>query len=356
MNRREFLEYCAAAGMAVGLGHISLFDEAGAALSQADMDQLRGLRIADAHAHPYQLHGVTRYDSTTPDIEMMKQIGMAACSFSAVGDMTKFRGYSGTPYGHTLHQLRMVRQLEDDKTLKRILKAADVKTVTESNNILGAVMAIEGGDALESELKNLDRYYDYGVRLITLMHDHNNALGFNQRSQSDGLLTPFGVKVVERMNEQGMVIDVAHSKSQTLKGIVEVSKAPVIDSHTNPLPYGYEAKRTGRLRTWPEMEMIAKTGGVICTWPYAASTDTMQRTTLKHWAEEILQMKTRLGIEHCGLGTDGGGGLPDLVSGWHSIASLPKLVVAMRDVGLSQDDISAYVGGNFLRVLHKCLG
>jgi microsomal dipeptidase-like Zn-dependent dipeptidase len=66
-------------------------------------------------------------------------------------------------------------------------------------------------------------------------------------------------------------------------------------------------------------------------------------------------MKSRLGIEHCGLGTDGGGGLPRLIKGWDSIASLPQLIVAMRDVGLTQDDIAAYVGGNFLRVLGKCL-
>ena len=356
MTRREFLEYCMAAGMAVGVGGLTSYEEAGASLSQEDMNQVRGLRTADAHAHPYQLHGITRYDSTTPTLEMMKTMGMVACSFSAVGDMTKYRGHSGTPYGHTLHQLRMVRQLEDDKKLKRVLKASDIKSVLSSDNVLGAVMAIEGADALESDIENLNRFYDYGVRLITLLHDHNNGLGFHQRSQSDGPLTPFGAKVVERMNELGMVIDLAHAKSQTLKGVVEISKTPVIDSHTNPLPYGYETKRSGRLRTWPEMELIAKTGGVICTWPYAVSTDKMRRTTLKHWAEEILQMKTRLGIEHCGLGTDGGGAVPNIVSGWNSIASLPKLVAAMREVGLSQDDIAAYAGGNFLRVLNRILG
>ena len=158
------------------------------------------------------------------------------------------------------------------------------------------------------------------------------------------------------INELGILIDVAHSKTKTLKSIAAVSKSPIIDSHTNPLPYGHDdATQSQRLRTWPEMEMIAKTGGLICTWPFAYFNDKVQRTTLKHWAEEISQMKTRLGIEHCGLGTDGGGHLPQFVKGWESIKSLHKLILAMRDAGLSQEDIASYVGGNFLRVLDICL-
>ena len=356
MRRREFLEYCLATGLTVGIFGLTSCAGLDGSLSQEDMNQLRGLRIADAHAHPYQLHGANRYDSTTPTIEMMKQIGMVASSFSAVGDMTQSSNRIGVPYSDTIGQLRLVKRMEDEKKLKRILTASDLKSVMEPDHILGAVMAVEGADALESKIENLDRFYDDGVRMITLLHDHNNGLGFNQRSQSDGPLTPFGVKVVERMNELGMLIDVAHSKTETLKSVVKTTKAPIEDSHTHPLPYGYETKSSQRLRTWPEMEQIAKTGGLICTWPYAQSRDKIERTTLIHWAGEILQMKTRLGIEHCGLGTDGGGSLPNLVRGWHSIASVPKLIAAMREVGLSQDDIAAYVGGNFLRVLNGCLG
>jgi microsomal dipeptidase-like Zn-dependent dipeptidase len=188
------------------------------------------------------------------------------------------------------------------------------------------------------------------------LHDRNNEIGFNQRSQSDGPLTAFGLQVVEKMNELGILIDVAHSKTKTLKSIAAASKSPIIDSHTHPLPYDHDAAtQSQRLRTWTEMEMIAKTGGVICTWPFAYFNDKVQRTTLKHWAQEISEMKKRLGIEHCGLGTDGGGHLPQVVKGWESIKSLPKLILAMREIDLSQEDIALYVGGNFLRVFNRCL-
>ena len=355
MKRREFLSYCVAAGMTIGLSELASCISPVIPLSPANRDQLSGLLIADAHAHPYPLHSSRDYDFSTPTIEIMKQIGMVASSFSAVGDAVKYSGRSGMPYIDTLNQLREVKRLEEKKKVKLILKASDIQSLIIANDIPGAIMAIEGGDALEGKVSNLDSFYDYGVRMITVLHDHNNEIGFNQRSQSDGPLTPFGIKIIEKMNASGMIVDVAHSKTKTLKNIVEVSTTPVIDSHTNPLPDAYESSKPTRLRTWSEMELIARTGGVICTWPFAYSQGVHPRTTLKHWAEEIILIKKRLGIEYCGLGTDGGGNLPQKVKGWESVASLPDLIGAMREAGLSQEDIIAYVGGNFLRILNRCL-
>jgi membrane dipeptidase len=216
-------------------------------------------------------------------------------------------------------------------------------------------MAVEGGDALEGQLKHLDDFHARGVRLMTLMHNHDNEIGFNQRSAGDGPLTSFGVRVVERMNKLGMVVDVAHAKANTLKHIVEICAGPLIDSHTSLLANDEDGPGLRRLRPWDEMEMIAKTGGVVCTWPFAYKGNRSQRTTLAHWVDEIVQMKARLGIEHCGIGTDGGGGLPRTVDGWSSIVSLPSLIEAMRKAGLTREDIGAVVGGNFIRVLQKCL-
>jgi membrane dipeptidase len=219
----------------------------------------------------------------------------------------------------------------------------------------GAAAGIEGGDALEGRLRNLDAFHDEGVRMMTLVHDRDNEIGCNQRSGTDGPLSRFGVQVVERMNSLGMLVDVAHAKGGTLKGIAEVCARPLVDSHTSPLAPGEDGPGLRRLRPWPEMELIAKTGGIVCTWPFAYAGNRSQRTTLGHWAREIAEMKRRLGIEHCGLGTDGGGGLPRLVEGWSTIDSLPGLMAAMRDAGLTPDDIAAFVGGNLLRLLEGCL-
>jgi microsomal dipeptidase-like Zn-dependent dipeptidase len=354
MDRRKFLACCASAGLSSAFC-APAFGNAPDEVSADQGKKTKGFLIADAHAHPYQLHGSRSYDSSTPTIVMMKSLGMALCSFSAVGDMSYYRGRSGSPFGDTQNQLRQVRRLEEKGELRLVLSSADVQSLSTSPAVTGGLMAIEGGDALEGKLSNLDAFHQEGVRLMTLVHDRDNEIGYNQRSGTDGSLTPFGVQVIERMNALGMVVDVAHAKTATLKGIAEVCTTPLVDSHTSPYLPGEEGSGPRRMRTWPEMELVARSGGVVCTWPMAYSGKNSERSTLRQWAEEIVRMKARLGIEHCGLGTDGGGGLPRLITGWESIASLAELISALRQVGLSEDDIAAFVGGNFLRVLGKCL-
>lgn len=88
----------------------------------------------------------------------------------------------------------------------------------------------------------------------------------------------------------------------------------------------------------------------------AVRSGNFRRTTFADWAKEILEMKTRLGIEHIGVGTDGGGHLPMHIDGYRDVRDLEKLARAMLDVGLSRDDINAVMGGNIYRVLQACIG
>ena len=71
---------------------------------------------------------------------------------------------------------------------------------------------------------------------------------------------------------------------------------------------------------------------------------------------ELLEMKKRLGIRHIGLGTDDGGRLPTMVSGYHDTRDLGHLIKAMEDLGFSREDISAFLSGNLIRVLKECIG
>ena len=67
-------------------------------------------------------------------------------------------------------------------------------------------------------------------------------------------------------------------------------------------------------------------------------------------------MKKRLGMEHVSLGTDGGGNIPSLIEGYKDVRDLIHLVAPMKDVGLSSDDIAAYMGGNFYRLFQSYAG
>ncbi len=255
----------------------------------------------------------------------------------------------GSPKFDTAGQLDRVTGWAKDGEIRLIKKAADLDQLHSAE--LGAIVGIEGGDALEGNLENLDYFYEeYSVRMITLMHDRTNEIGGHQRAAlNDPGLTPFGRKLVEWMNQRGLIIDVAHAGSNTLKDITGLTNKPVVDSHTSP---SFQEEPPGRFRSWPEMELVAKTGGLVCTWPLAYT----GRRTLDDWAKEIVTMKKRLGMAHIGLGTDCGGRLPKTVEGYRNIYDLTKLVRTMAEEGLSRTETQAYLGGNLERVVRACLG
>ncbi len=364
MNRRQFVRYFAFCGLSVSLGTLSAFTRSFSA-SKNDLALLKGLQIIDAHAHPDRYVHNSHPTDNTSTLEAIKKLGMVASCFAAVGDsvfLSQGR-VPGTEYHNTKTQLEWwLKGIVKSEKVRLVLKATDIPAVLEGENRPGAILAIEGGDALKGGPETVNEFYRMGVRIITLIHYRNNEIGDTMRmwrnlspGPSSNGLTPSGRKVVERMQDLGIVVDVAHAHTATLRQIADMSSKPLIDSHTNPCSIE-DPSQCGRSRTWKEMEWIAKTGGVVCTWPLAYTRGATTRITFSDWAKEILEMKNRLGIEHVGLGTDGGGSLPGLIEGYRYIADLSKLAKTMQEVGLSHDEMAAYMGGNFLRVLRSAIG
>jgi len=260
-------------------------------------------------------------------------------------------------------QLDLWKREANAGKIKLVLKASDVPKAIGPGSPPGAIFSIEGGDPLAGKPERVDEFYRYGVRMITLVHYRNNEIGdimapmegVSPGPRNNGL-TPAGRRVVERMQDLGMVMDVAHADSATLKQIAEMTERPLLDSHTRPCPVKNPAM-CRRFRTWKDMELVAKTGGVVCSFSFAFKFQKWpSRMTFMHWAQEILQMKIRLGIAHVGLGTDGGWPSAASVDDYRDIRDLTYLATAMQEIGFSHDEIAAYMGGNLLRVLQSCIG
>jgi microsomal dipeptidase-like Zn-dependent dipeptidase len=364
VNRRQFLQYSSALGFSWALGGMMSSCAQTPPKPVPERAIPGGLRIIDPHAHPDQFHTLRPGhidDSST--LEKIKAVGMAASAFAAVGDLEYFSRSSFVPfYQSTKAQLQRVHDLVKAGKVKIVLKASDVPAGVNPGNPPGAILAIEGGDPLEGKPERVNEFYQMGVRIITVVHYRNNELGdvmapygsMNPGPYQNGL-TQAGRKVIERMQEAGMVVDVAHAHPKTLKGIAEMNPRPLLDSHTSACP-SEDLRRCHRQRTWKDMELIAKTGGVVCTWPFAFDRSDQRRRTFADWAGEILEMKKRLGMDHVGLGTDGGGSIPRFIQGYRDVRDLPQLATAMQDAGLSPEEIKAYMGGNVYRVLHGCIG
>ena len=366
MNRRQFLRYSALCGFSLTLG--SLFSCASSPkLSKDDQTLLKGIKIIDAHAHPDPYPHTSHRIYYTSTLKAIKELGMVASCFAAIGDNVFGSGgrLRGSEYQNTKDELAWWKSDVKSGKIKLVLKASDVPNSIGPDSPPGAILGIEGGDPLEGKPARVNEFYSLGVRMITLIHNRNNELGdimarhnnIDPGPMNNGL-TRSGHEVVERMWSLGMVVDVAHANSQTLRQIAELAEGnhkPLLDSHTSPCPNG-RSPRCGRFRKWRDMELVAKTGGVVCTFTLSYKWNNILRRTFLDWAREILEMKNRLGMDHVGLGTDGGPPMFDFIDGYRDIRDLVHLVRAMQEIGFSNGEIAAYMGGNLYRVLQSCIG
>ncbi len=328
----------------------------------AERTSPKELSVIDAHAHPARILQpyTIPLSSRAVAIEPMKELGAVASSFSAVGDVRKGDNYYdriAASYGQVIEQLDRAKGLIEFVGARIVRTSSDIPKPSDPRNRIGALLALEGADPLEKDPERVKDLYQYGVRIITPMHYRINMFGdiMTARPKHNGL-TKEGRSLIARMQELGILVDVAHAQVQTLKDIAEMTGKPLIDSHTG-LSYS-SAPTGGRSRTWKEMEMVVKTGGVVCTWLLAIKSRTVQRETFLDWAKEIKAMKERFGIEHVGLGTDTGGYFKGarLIEGYRNLLDLTKLADAMIEVGLTKTDISAFMAGNLSRILKECIG
>jgi microsomal dipeptidase-like Zn-dependent dipeptidase len=354
MNRREFLFKLMRYGLSAG------------ALSALPVEQLFAQQflptfavpIIDAHAH---LPSDGSPEGHT--FEAIRSAKLSATSVAVMGDKDSAVS-ADVAFEFALEGIHIVRSWEAAELVKIVRRPRDILFGPGSTGPIPVILTIEGGDAIGTQLNRVDEFYKLGVRMITLVHgtttqSGDNTIGCDMRrytssDPADGGLTDFGRRVVARMNRLGMVIDVAHASTQTLVDIASCTRAPIIDSHTNPLPPSVTWRDGDRRRLYDEIEWIVGTGGLVCTWPYAYDESEFDRLTFTDWVEEIKAFKAYFGMEHIGLGTDGGGGLPEKIQGWDDISDVGLLNDAMRAGGLGGSEISAFMGLNFLRVFAAC--
>ncbi len=350
MNRRDFLKYCSVIGASVALGETSAYADWLTNKKRNGFPQ--GMLLIDAHAHPDEFP-----NDKSSTLDKINKIGMHGSGFGTIGDSISSNGnpiyYT---FGQVLDRLQRVRDLEAQGLLKIVRRHEDIpRGGPPKNYILGTNE--------NTVFEDLDTLYGLGVRMITLMHYLDNQFGRAMRrnrgkDNGDGL-SELGINAIQQMMDLGIIVDVAHAHFYTLEDIVDIAKSnqiPVIDSHTSLSPCPELCG--GRLRILEEMEMIADTGGLVCTWPlkWESPKYNSSRETIFDWAQENFEIAQRIGFEHIALGTDGGGLLPEMVDNYESILDLPKLVIAMHRVGFKRSEIEAYMGGNLLRVIKKCIG
>jgi membrane dipeptidase len=137
---------------------------------------------------------------------------------------------SKNPKQRAVDILNKAKQEMKENNIKLILSYHDLKDVEG----LGGILAIEDARALCGSLDSVGFFYDLGVRAITLAwNDDNEVTAGVKNTDRNAGLTDFGEEVVREMNKKGMIVDVSHITEKGFWDVLNVSKAPVMSSHSN---------------------------------------------------------------------------------------------------------------------------
>ena len=205
---------------------------------------------------------------------------------------------------------------------------------------VGALLSVEGLHNLEGKAENLDKLYAAGFRMAGFAHFFDNELAGSLHGVKKGGLTPLGRSMMGRMEELGMIVDIAHCSHQCVAEILATARRPVVSSHG-----GVQAVcKVNRNLSDDEIKGVAKTGGVIGIgyWD-AAICDTSPRSI----AKAIRHIRDLVGINYVGLGSDYDGATTVRFDTSH----LVQITQALLDEGFTVDEIRAVMGGNALRLI-----
>lgn len=292
--------------------------------------------------------------------------------------------------------------------------SSDVRRIVKSGKKV-AMIGIENGYPVGKDIKNVEKFYNLGARYMSLAHNGHSQLSDSNTGEEDGVwlhngLSDLGKEVIVEMNRLGMMIDVSHPSKDAMKQMVELSKAPIIASHSSARALCDHSRNLDD----EQLGWIVKNGGVVQTVAFSSYLNTEKHEkraefekelAIKHldsmglkWVDrkdmkalttearetyfnalskirplikdEISKMKDAppavnvldfvdhidylvetMGIEHVGISSDfdGGGG----IEGWSDASETFNVTLELVRRGYTEEEIEMLWSGNLLRVLDE---
>lgn len=274
------------------------------------------------------------YDSNTADSDDITAL--------AIVQRWPIRTWSSILERAVYHADRLNRLAERDDSFTVVRTRADLEAVLAARETdptaLAGLLETEGAHPLEGDIANIDVLWEAGYRMLGLQHFFDNELGGSLHGVSNAGLTDFGRDVIRRMDERGLIIDVAHSSPQVVEEVLAMTDSPLVVSHTGV--HGHcEVKRN-----IPDalMQRIAAGGGLIGIgfWADVTCDDSPEGV-----AATLLAAIELVGIDHVALGSDYDGTVTTTFDASEYAVLTDRLLAA----GLSADEVGQVMGGNTIR-------
>ncbi|MCX7549687.1 dipeptidase [Xanthomarina sp. F2636L] len=307
---------------------------------------------------------------------------------------------------------KLVEDLAPDQ-IELALTSDDVRRIHASGKKV-AMIGVENGYPIGLEISNVEKFYNLGARYISLAHNGHSQLCDSHTGETKGDwlhngLSDLGKEVITEMNRLGLMVDVSHPSKEAMKQMIELSKTPIIASHSAARGLSDESRNLDD----EQLEWLKENGGVIqvvaldeylntdkmatrnaeikdiqqqvadslsVKW-YASSEEFMKLTNEEQddffvYYKKVLDLANakadkidgfppnvnvsdlvdhidyiidKIGIEHVGISSDfdGGGG----IEGWNNASETFNVTLELVKRGYTEEQISMIWSGNLLRVL-----
>ncbi|MCM3747215.1 dipeptidase [Paenibacillus pasadenensis] len=261
--------------------------------------------------------------------------------------------------------------------LVKALTAADIRAA-KTKGLKAGIVTAQDPAGLGKNLDLLEALHGFGLRVLQLTYNNQNAIASGCMELANGGVSNFGMSFIRKLNELGIVVDTSHCGKQTTLDACRLSDKPVIASHT-----GAEAIYPHRrCKSDEELQAIAATGGVIGVFamPWFVHEDP-QATSIDHVLDHIDYMVKLVGADHVGIGTDwpmsdvdwslvyfkehiapklgfakGDGPSTELIHGFEQYGLFINFTRGLVARGYSNEEVSKIIGGNWLRVFQQVWG
>jgi microsomal dipeptidase-like Zn-dependent dipeptidase len=274
--------------------------------------------------------------------------------YTAQGELNE-EGYEDA-YDNAISKFDAIDRLVNEYARDQVelaLTSDDVRRILAKGKKV-IMIGVENAYSMGLDTSNVKKFWERGARYVSLSHNGHSQFSDSNTGEFDGTamyngLSDLGKEVVELLNYYGIMIDISHPSKEAIRQMAELSKAPIIASHSS----------ARALRDHPrnvddeQLKWIKENGGVIQTTALGSFlTDRKDPpANMNDFMDHIDYMVEKIGIDHVGISSDfdGGGG----IVGWDDASDTMNVTSALRERGYSESEIAKLWGGNLLRVLDE---
>ncbi|MEN8251203.1 MAG: membrane dipeptidase, partial [Bacteroidota bacterium] len=308
---------------------------------------------------------------------------------------------------------RLTEEIAPDR-IELATSSDDVRRINASGKKI-AMIGVENGYSIGTDIVNVKKFYDLGARYLSLSHQGHSQLCDSNTGEEDSVwfhngLSELGKEVIAEMNKWGMMIDVSHPSKEAMRQMIELSKAPIIASHSSARALSNHSRNLDD----EQLEWMKKNGGVVqavalnvyvnqdkaterrkamgdiqnnivdslgikwYSWrEFGGLSEEEQMifidnfrkvnaiasekaelipnfpaaVSVADFVDHIDYLVEKLGIDHVGIGSDfdGGGG----VEGWRDASETFNVTLELVRRGYTEEEIGMLWSGNLLRVLDE---